>query len=360
MRWIASVSPRRSSATVARMKKASFLSLHRWVALAFAPLILLQAVTGGMLLFREPLARLLDPAAMTSQVHGPPAQVAELAAAAERSTGKRIDRLFLPRSEDGVALGRMEGEGVPYVATLDPVTTQVLSHGSIWRFPTEAALELHYQLLSPPVGALVVVLTGFGLSVIAASGATFWWPGRGRLVQALKVRKGLKGTMRLRAWHRTVGALAVTLIGFSSVTGLVMAVTILPPLSAPAAGTRPPLSIEAARSAVARARREFPHAELRDVRFRPDGSFQVNFHAPERNAHAVHTVSVDASGRSVLRAIPASENRELWVVLLPLHSGTFLGALGTLLLALEAAALMFLAVSGPLSWWRKTRGKRGA
>lgn len=339
------------------MKKASFLSLHRRVALAFAPLILFQAVTGSMLLFREPLARLLDPAAMTSRVQGQAAQVADLAAAAESGTGRRIDRLFLPRSEGGVVLARMQGGRVPYIATLDPVTAEILAHGSIWRFPTEAALDFHYQLLSPPVGAFVVVLTGLGLSVLAASGAAFWWPGRGRVVQALKVRKGLKDTMRLRAWHRTAGALAVAAIGFSSVTGLVLAVTILPPLSMPKAGIRPPLSIEAARAAVATARREFPQAALRDVRFRPDGSFQVNFLAPERNAYAVHTVAMDASGRAVVSAIPASESREPWVVLLPLHAGTFLGALGTLLLALEAAVLGFLAVSGPLSWWRKTRRK---
>ena len=61
-----------------------------------------------------------------------------------------------------------------------------------------------------------------------------------------------------------------------------------------------------------------------------------------------------------MSATPASESREPWVVLLPLHAGTFLGALGTLLLALEAAALAFLAVSGPLSWWRKTRRKAKA
>ena len=340
------------------MKKASFLTFHRWVALAFAPLILLQAVTGCMLLFREPLARLLDPAAMTSQAQGPAAQIAHLAEAAESGTGRRIDRLFLPQSEGGVVLARMQGESVPYIATLDPVTAEILAQGAIWRFPTEAALDFHYQLLSPPVGAFVVVLTGLGLTIVAATGAAFWWPGRGRVVQALKVRKGLKGTMRLRAWHRTAGALAVAVIGFSSLTGVVIALTTLPPLSAPAAGIRPPFSTEAVRGAVAAARGKFPRASLRDVRFRPDGSFQINFLAPERNAHAVHTVAMDASGRTIVAVTPASENSEPWVVLLPLHTGTFLGALGTLLLTLEAAALGFLAVSGPLSWWRKTRSKR--
>ena len=340
------------------MKKATFLSLHRWGALAFAPLILLQAVTGSVLLFREPLARLLYPAGATSQSHAPKAQVADLAAAAERGTGRRIDRLYLPRSEGGAALARMQGEGVPYIATLDPVTAEILAHGAIWRFPTETALDLHYQLLSPPVGAFVVILTGLGLSVIAASGATFWWPGRGRIVQALKVRKGLKGMMRLRAWHRTAWALALAMIGFSSVTGLAIAVTILPPLSGPVAGTRPPLTIEAVSSAFATAREEFPQAALRDVRFRPDGSFLFNFQAPGRSVYALHLVAVDASGRTVVEATPVGERTEPWVVLLPLHAGTFLGALGTLLLTLEAAALMFLAVSGPLSWWRKTR-KRG-
>jgi uncharacterized iron-regulated membrane protein len=341
------------------MKKASLLSLHRWVALSFAPLILLQAVTGGMLLYREPLALMLDPAAMSSRVQGPGAQVAELAAAAERSTGRRVDRLFLPRAEGGVALVRMQGEDVPYVLTLDPVTTEVLSEGPIWRFPTEVALDLHYQLLSPPVGALIVALTGLGLSIAAASGATFWWPGSGRLGQALKVRKGLKGINRLRAWHRTAGAITFALIGFSSVTGLLIAATTLPPLTSPAVGIRPTLSVVALRSAVAGARRQFPQAELRDVRIRPDGSFQMNFRAPERNAFAVHTVTLDPSGQQVVSATSASESREPWVLLLPLHAGTFLGALGKLLLTLEAAALVFLALSGPLSWWRKTRSKRG-
>jgi uncharacterized iron-regulated membrane protein len=342
------------------MKKASFLSLHRWVALAFAPLILLQAITGGILLFREPLGWPFDPAVTASQSQGATAQVANLAAAAERGTGRRIERLYLPRSEGGAALARMQGEGVPYIATLDPVTAEILAQGTIWRFPTEAALDLHYQLLSPPVGAFVVILTGLGLFVIAASGATFWWPGRGRIVQALKVRKGLKGMIRLRAWHRTAGALAVAVIGFSSVTGLAIAVTILPPLSTPPAGIRPPLSFEATGSAVAVAREEFPQAALRDVRFRPDGSFLLNFQVPGRNVYALHLVAVDPSGRTVVEATPVSERTELWVTLLPLHAGTFLGALGTLLLALEAVALLFLAVSGPLSWWRKTRKKSRA
>lgn len=339
------------------MKQAGVLSLHRWVALAFAPLILLQALTGGILLFREPLARMIDPAAMTSRSGGTPAQVADLAAAAEMGTGRRIDRLFLPQTEGGVALARMQGETVPFVATLDPVTAEVLSQGAIWRFPTEAALDLHYQLLRPPVGAFVVIGTGLALSVMAASGVIFWWPGRGRVLQALKVRKGLKGPIRLRAWHRSVGAIAVAVIAFSSVTGLVLGVTTIPSLASPAEQARPPLAADAVEAAMTAARRQIPKAALRDVRFRPDGSFQVNFPAPERNAHAVHTVVLDPTGREIVRATPASESKEAWVVFLPLHTGTFLGALGKSILTLEAAALLFLAVSGPLSWWRKTHKK---
>jgi uncharacterized iron-regulated membrane protein len=339
------------------MKKASFLSLHRWVALTFAPLILLQAVTGMVLLFREPLARLIDPISMTTEAHRPPARIGEIAAAAESAAHRRIDRLFLPRTEGSAALARMESENVPYIVTIDPASGRVLSHGSIWRYPTEAALDLHYQLLRPPLGAFVVVATGTALTLIAMSGALFWWPGRGRIVQALKVRKGLKGMMRLRAWHRSVGAVALVLIGFSALTGLVIAVTILPPLSAPLPGERPPLSIETANFAVEAARREFPGAEVSDVRFRADGSFQVNLAAPERNAHAVHRVALDTTGRTVTQALPASENAEPWVVFLPLHSGTFLGPLGQLVLALEAAVLVFLGISGPLSWWRKSRKK---
>jgi len=337
--------------------KSSLLSLHRWVALVFAPLILLQAITGGMLVFRDPLARLLNPAAMTAHSHGVPADVGQLAAAAQDSTGRHIDRLFLPREEGGVALARMQGKSVPYVATLDPFTGKLLSRGSIWRFPTEAALDFHYQLLRPPFGALVVILTGLALLTVATAGGLHWWPGRNKVAQALKIRKGLKGNMRLRAWHRTVGALALLLIAFSSFTGLTIAATTLPPLSSQAVVERPLLSAATANAAVATARRVFPGSALRDVRFRSSGGFQVNFLAPERNTQAVHSVEIGPNGRDVIRVVPASQNREPWVILLPLHTGTFLGAVGTLVLAMEALALIFLAVSGPLSWWRKSRKK---
>jgi uncharacterized iron-regulated membrane protein len=44
--------------------------------------------------------------------------------------------------------------------------------------------------------------------------------------------------------------------------------------------------------------------------------------------------------------------------ILPFHTGDSFGLAGRLILLLEAVALVFLATTGPLMWWRNRRPKR--
>ncbi|WP_067734228.1 PepSY-associated TM helix domain-containing protein [Novosphingobium naphthalenivorans] len=347
------------------MTRKTYLSFHRWLALAFAPLLMLQALTGAVLLFRDSLAQLADPAGMTRE--SPPGQgQASVSRLRERAAaalpGCRVTRLFLPTTPTGTAFAHLScTEGALRYASLDPGSARVLAAGTIWRFPLEAALQLHYRLMDSKLGLAVVLANGVALCVLAATGFLFWWPGRGRVRRSLTIRAGAPPHLRLRQWHRSTGVIVSALLLFSATSGVLL---VVPDLAAPtnagaSAGERAvpmpdPGQID---RAVASAQARFPAARLRDIRFPAADRLDINFCAPARNPRAVHVVSVSLPDAKVLRAIPAAENPVLWMTILPLHTGDSFGLGGRLLLLAGALSLAFLAGSGPLMWWRARRNR---
>lgn len=347
------------------MDQRSFLKWHRRIALVFAPLLALQAVTGALLLFHEPLARLIDPAATLASPGTVAAPVSLLVQSAERHFPDHVvTRLFLPPESDATVFVQLEGvSGDQRYAALDPGSGKVLAAGGIWRFPMEAVLRLHYQLMLPGTGAWVILANGIALLLLGSSGLYTWWPGRKRLFKSFAIRRGLSSHLMLRQYHRSAGAAVGIVLLFSAATGLGLAISNLPSGAGAAGG--PPVSRNLKASeidgAVALARAQFPGARPRDIRFRADGRLDLNFFAPERNARAVHVVSVSALGPRVLRRVPADRSDASWMVFLPLHAGDSFGLAGKLLLMAGAAALLFLVFSGPLAWWRSrnSRKKKG-
>lgn len=333
------------------------------MALLFAPLLLLQALTGSLLLFRAELATWFDPA--ESMGRGPSARVplsALVSAATGAQPGFRVTRIFLPatvRDTAFVHLASADGTATRF-ATVDPGTGRVLSAGSIWRFPAEAILQLHYGLNSGKPGLVVILLNGAALYFLMTTGLLYWWPGKGRVVSRLAVAKNAPPRARLRQWHRSIGVVLTPLVIFSAATGLLL---VVPDLAA--AGGSPgaerllpvPSRIDAAFD---RARAAFPSAEVRDVRFPAADRIDVNFRALRYNSQVVDIASVRLSDSALLKRVAAEENKALWISVLPLHSGAAFGLGGVGLLLVEGLALMFLAVTGPVMWWHARRRKRGA
>jgi uncharacterized iron-regulated membrane protein len=211
---------------------------------------------------------------------------------------------------------------------------------------------------------VAVLLVGLALALSALSGLIHWWPAGNRLRAALKIRRGLPARLRLRQWHRLTGAVTSAFALFSAVTGVVLIapdlLTAIAP-AAPAATTAPPAPPTAGQidAAVAKARAAFPGAALRDLRLPPADRIDLNLDAPERNARAVHTVSVRPSDGAVIKAVPARDNPVLWMKVLALHTGQGLPLVGPLagplLLLAEAAALIFLAWAGWQMWFNARR-----
>lgn len=343
------------------MDRRDLLRLHRWVALVFAPLLFLQAITGTLLLFREPLEQLMEPAA-TVRTSAAVASLSTLVKEAGEAAGSgyRVTRIIPPATMRETAFVHlMEADGITYrYAAIDPGTGRALAVGSIWRFPLEAALQLHHRLVDGRFGMAIVLLNAVALISMTATGMLYWWPGRQRIAKALAVRPEAPARVRLRQWHRSIGVIVLPLMLFSATTGALLIVPDLLAPSAPAAVAPPSPGAVQVDEALARAKAVFPHADIRDIRFPPGDRMDVNFYAPRYNSQAIDMVSVRLSDGALLKRVPAESNPALWIKVLPLHSGTALGLPGRIFLGIEGLVLMILAVTGPLMWRQARRAKR--
>jgi len=338
---------------VTMVPKRLLLQVHRWSGLAAALLIMLQAGTGALLVFRTGLAELVDPAGMTrSSAAGAAPLSRVLDAARTRYPGYGADKVVYPQTARGVYLVHLlDPRGDSRYVTVDPGTAQTLRAGDLWTFPAEAVLQVHYRLLTGRLGVALMMLSGLSLLVMAATGLSYWWPKRGRWKKSLMADTRLPGKVVLRQIHRTLGVACAASAVFAAATGLVVAGEfILAP------GPLVPLTASAERvhgdldMALARALTVYPGRSIRDVRLRQPGALDVFFWAPEASPHAVHRVRVETATGRVRDVTPAARAGTLWMTLLPIHSGDTFGRLGSLIILFGALGLVILAATGPVVW----------
>lgn len=338
------------------MSRSQWLRLHRYAGLTMALFLLVQAMTGALLLYRGPVERSLDPAGQISRGPGPTISAGKaMAAASAAIPGAQVTRLFAPDASRATWFAHMaRADGEVVYATVDPAGGAVLRAGGLSRFPLEAALQIHYRLLSGRAGMAVVALNGLALLLMAGSGLAYWWPKRNP-AKALAIRWSLSPRLVLRQAHRTLGVVAAAFLVLLSTTGVLL---VFPDLVASGGGVAPAVATAArVDRGLAVAQSAFPGAALRDIRVGGD-RLTFNFHAPERNARAVHVVAVALPGSRIISATPAQRSPALWMPLLPIHTGEFLAPVGPLLWLLVALSLAALAISGPVMWWHAAAQRR--
>ena len=333
--------------------KRLLLQVHRWSGLVAALLILLQAGTGALLVFRTGLAELVDPAGMTRRSAAGAAPLSAVVEAARaRYPGHGVEKVGFPQTAQGVYLVHLlNPQGASRYVSVDPGTGQALRAGGLWAFPAEAVLHVHYRLLTGRAGLALMMLSGLSLLVMAATGLSYWWPKRGRWKKSLLVDTRLPGKVVLRQFHRTLGVACAASAVFSATTGLVVAGEFMltpGPLVALTASADP-VRGDVDR-ALAQARTVYPGCAIRDVRLRQAAALDVFFWAPEASPHAVHRVRVDLAAERVRDVTPAARAGALWMTLLPIHSGDMFGRAGSLVILLGALGLMTLAATGPIVW----------
>lgn len=349
------------------ISKRRLLQIHKWCGLAVFAFVLLQAVTGSMLVFRAELAQLIDPAGMVRHTAGGSAPLSRVVASVRAIyPGFELQRIVFPQADRATYFAHLvNADGVVRYASVDPGDGAVLRSGSIWRFPVEAALLVHYQLMAGRAGLAVVTTLGVVLLVMAVSGVVYWWPRPrpGRWRTAFSINWRMPGRVVLRQVHRALGPIACLVIGLSAATGIVLAVALI----VGAGSTRstspsglPPVSDANIDAAFALARTAFPGRAIRDIRMPAPGRFNIFFWASKHQPEAVHGVKIDLLSLRTVAVARAESDHSLSTAMLPIHMGESAGLVGRLIILMEGLALAALAVTGPLTWLLTQRARRTA
>lgn len=332
------------------------LRLHRWLGLGLGAFLLVQALSGALLTFRQPLNEMVLPNGPGTTAAGFSAGRA-VALLAQVSPDEPVERLFAPRRPGGwwVAWSRGEAAALPrlwYVAS-DP-RVPVFARDAL-ELPGEWVFYLHLQLLSGWPGRLFIGTAGLLGLVIAGTGVWRWWPRQWR--HALRVRLRAPRAAMLYDLHRTVGAVSAVLLGIVMFTGAVMATkpfllgtAFTPrPVLAPVSGwVAAPGDIDAA---VSLALEAVPSGRLWSIAFGPDGSTITVVLRDDAalNPRAMHEVVVDAHRRLVARVVtpgakPVRDRLLAWAF--PLHTAEVAGPAQRLVQWTVAVSLTTLAVVG--------------
>ncbi|MDX1527071.1 MAG: PepSY-associated TM helix domain-containing protein [Gammaproteobacteria bacterium] len=342
-----------------KIKQAS-LKVHYTLSIVVVFFVVLQAITGMAISWRWDLAQIASPSAMISTPTATPIDLDELfRTAGEQLPPTSATRIFFPHDDDGVYLFQLSTESGIRYASVDTANGRVLKFGDRWRFPVEAALHLHTQLLSGKLGYTLVLVTGLLLTLMAVTGIVFWWPRSGSWRSRLTVNFRHPFKAVVRSLHRTTGICLAPLLILMAVTGIVLAGELLvtaTPAMQRAAVHYEPIREQRIGDIVDKAMAQFPQSRVRDVRLVEDGTATVQLWQPGTDRWYLHRVVFDADSSQVIDVISAADNKALWMTFLPFHTGSILGFGGRIVITATGFGLLLLATLGLVLWLTK-RGR---
>jgi uncharacterized iron-regulated membrane protein len=330
------------------------LWLHRWAGVLAGLVILVLALTGGVLIFDRTLDRWLNPEFYPSKPRPASPQTIEatLDVLRRQRPAARILGLRLPRDEWDALVGFSGNRAVH----LDQGTGEVLGSRPRNEGFLRTVTRLHVSLLSGKTGGtLVAVATGIALG-LALTGLWLWWP-----LRIFGVRRG-KNFRRLNLDLHSVAGL------YSSFFQLVIAGTGLtlhffhadhPPVprSQQPAVSRPRIAVD---DAVAKAQAALPGAravscELPVAVLAP---FRVQLAFPEDHSPGGRSVVfLDQYSGKTLGITSSREGTWWWRYLnlhLSIHTGGVFGWPSQWVALITCAALVLQIFSGYVLWWKRS------
>ncbi|TPG39904.1 PepSY domain-containing protein [Sphingomonas koreensis] len=183
--------------TKLQMRRAWF-QVHKWIGLALAILIIPLSLSGALLVWDQPLDRLLNPARYAvSGAQLLPAQAYVAAAGRALPPGARIAMLNFPDGAGPVIVQaspagggkRQAGPPARTSVYLDPPNARVLAIANSRSGALRVIHMLHGSLLVPGVGRSVVGWIGVAMMLSCFTGLWLWWPTVGAWARGLRWKR---------------------------------------------------------------------------------------------------------------------------------------------------------------------------
>lgn len=379
---------------------------HFYAGLLVLPFLLVLAVTGLIMLYGNSVETFLGPK-HTIAAAGERASFAVQAAAAQKAVAEStLKMLVVPSAPDRANLVVVTAGGQDHVVSIDPHGPAVI--GSVIKDQTWFywADKIHGTLLIGDVGDWIQeIAAGLGL-VLVLTGIYLWWPRNGRdLRAALVPNLAARGRALWKELHQATGFLMSLVLVFFFVTGLawtgvwgkkiVQAWSTFPaekwdnvPLSdathasmnhgalkeVPWALEQTPMPVSGSKAGIDGVPEGTPvnidsiAALARQIGF--NEQFRVNVPSGKEGVYTIsadsmegdttnpmgdRTVHVDQYTGKILAEVRFSDYSpagKAMAVGIALHQGN-LGLWNTALNMLFCLAVIFMAVSGAVMWWKR-------
>ncbi len=374
-----------------RSWRAPLLKVHRWIAFSAGILLVLNALTGVLMLAAEPLDEHLNTALHQVQPRAVALPLEQLRQALRTALPSQSLSLYPTQAANQAMEVLVRGEaGWEGRLWLDPYTGQETGRRARYGLNLEGLFELHSSLLWGKTGKAILGFVALSLLFMLVSGALLWWPARWR--NAFTVV--LNGP-RLRALfdlHRVAGATLGLWVAVCVATGgllayrpalqwinqLAGAQTLEAPklggdgktkakegaaaaqasaAPAEAAPTAPAVPAATLDQMLATAQAAVPGSRTGVISLAANAKQPIRIRqkaADDPHPNGLTSVWLHPQTGAILRLDPwrslAPAERSLaWVY--PLHSGKLFGALGTAFTAIGGLALLGFGISGTWLWW---------
>jgi uncharacterized iron-regulated membrane protein len=349
--------------------RTTLLKLHRWVGLAFAALLLVQGLTGTLLVFRAEIDGIIHPALVVTPGEALPVQTL-VDTVREASPEATLQRIRFSEDPTRAAIFVMRANDAPWMVAVDPYSGRIVRAGSYAAWPTEWLFHLHDTLLAGKTGEIIVTIEGVALIFLAVFGIIIWWPGRRRLKSGFRILTGQGADRTVRTAHRAIGAAIGIVLVMSGVTGALLIhraalqpyLPVVPRPKFEVALSQAPLRPVDTLLADARARHG--PLPLREVRFSGAAGQVVAVYFQDetsRRPNATRQYFYNAYegvelGRYEPAALPPMNTAYDW--LFTIHTGKAGGLVGRLIVLATGLSLVFFAGSGVWLWFSARRQKR--
>jgi uncharacterized iron-regulated membrane protein len=341
--------------------------LHKWIGLVLFSFFFLQALTGFIIVDNERAMQMYS-ADLYVATKRLPAEQADIeksfAALPKLQPGEAYASIFFPKKDDIPVMAiKMPAErAIPSLISIDPVKGTVMGSIPVLANPVILANLFHESLMAGQVGKIILAIFGIGLVILSITGVIRWWPGWGRFMQGLRMRRGKTLGQTLWLLHAPLGAITALFLFWMAGTG---ALLVGRAIFEPVVGTVAPIQYSVpleeslpdsflavpdvigpvAAAKIAQAR--FPNMRLTAVQ--PISKIAKHHAIVLMDAEKrASRVKIDGAGKIVATYVPetAPAASRMFDWMLPLHRGSMLPEAVRYLLYPLAVGFMLLALSG--------------
>ncbi|MBS0421663.1 MAG: PepSY domain-containing protein [Proteobacteria bacterium] len=335
------------------MERSALTPWHRRVALTAGGLLLIQFLTGSLLVFREELTALSLPGGSPSV--SVPFQALEESLRLQYPQLQPVSAQFPTSATRDYIFKLADGAESTVLIAVDPTDSSSRVLGWLPTF-LETIRGFHEDLLLGQFGRAIIGTEAALLLFLIATGLTLWWPAKGRRKGSMRLP--LRGPQRSLFfwWHRTLGSVAGGLILPSAVTGLLLAAGGFLPAH-PANVTPPAQTATTNNERIQLTHELYPTLSVREVRFdaRTAQIERIVLRQPGVGLQAPITdINFDPAAGQIHSIVEPGRLRGFDSVLswcFPIHSAQWGGYGLRLLLIATGAVAVAVATLGLGLWW---------